>query len=192
MFLIASGDLPKIKHRGLASKRCLSFVAACTSGEDDRPQAKDLLLHPFLGLACEPAVMSQLLTRTYELEANANEEEEEEEKEDGQTDYNGQTIVSLESTPEAEETKEEPVPPVPSVIPVRAATVDSSSSDSKPSNPPTDHDRPSSNKTTASRETGILKDEASIDDFEESVVAVATKVVRPTMDRTYSANHPSA
>ncbi|KAG9325826.1 hypothetical protein KVV02_005750 [Mortierella alpina] len=80
MFLIASGDLPKVNDGGLASKRCLSFVGACTSGEDEeRPSAKDLLMHPFLDLACDYSDMAKLLVRTYELEAAEGEEEEEEE-----------------------------------------------------------------------------------------------------------------
>ncbi|KAF9939943.1 p21 protein (Cdc42 Rac)-activated kinase [Mortierella alpina] len=82
MFLIASGDLPKVNDRGLASKRCLSFVGACTSGEDEeRPSAQDLLMHPFLDLACDYSDMAKLLVRTYELEAAEGEEEEEEEGE---------------------------------------------------------------------------------------------------------------
>ncbi|CAO3565107.1 unnamed protein product [Mortierella alpina] len=81
MFLIASGDLPKVNDRGLASKRCLSFVGACTSGEDEeRPSAQDLLMHPFLDLACDYSDMAKLLVRTYELEAAGDEEEEEEEE----------------------------------------------------------------------------------------------------------------
>ncbi|KAH7042852.1 kinase-like domain-containing protein [Linnemannia elongata] len=80
MFLIASGALPAIKHQGLASKRCQSFVEVCTSGEgEDRPSASELLSHPFLGLACDASIMAQLLTRTYELEAAAGDEDEEEE-----------------------------------------------------------------------------------------------------------------
>ncbi|KAF9113157.1 p21 protein (Cdc42 Rac)-activated kinase [Mortierella sp. AM989] len=70
MFLIASGDLPAINHGGLASKRCISFVEACTTGEgEERPSAKDLLVHPFLELACDSSVMAKLLARTYALEA---------------------------------------------------------------------------------------------------------------------------
>ncbi|KAG9060897.1 p21 protein (Cdc42 Rac)-activated kinase [Linnemannia hyalina] len=81
MFLIASGALPAIKHQGLASKRCQSFVEVCTSGEgEDRPSASELLSHPFLGLACDTPIMAQLLTRTYELEAAAGDEDEEEEE----------------------------------------------------------------------------------------------------------------
>ncbi|KAG0280333.1 p21 protein (Cdc42 Rac)-activated kinase [Linnemannia gamsii] len=81
MFLIASGALPAIKHQGLASKRCQSFVEVCTSGEgEDRPSASELLSHPFLGLACDTSIMAQLLTRTYELEAAAGDEDEEEEE----------------------------------------------------------------------------------------------------------------
>ncbi|KAF9087109.1 p21 protein (Cdc42 Rac)-activated kinase [Mortierella sp. GBA35] len=82
MFLIASGALPQIKHQGLASKRCQSFVEVCTSGEgEERASARELLSHPFLGLACESSVMAQLLTRTYELEAALGDEEEGEEEE---------------------------------------------------------------------------------------------------------------
>ncbi|KAG0212712.1 p21 protein (Cdc42 Rac)-activated kinase [Mortierella sp. GBA30] len=89
MFLIASGELPKINDRGLASKRCLSFVAACTSGEDEeRPSAQDLLMHPFLDLACTYGDMAKLLVRTYELEAGAAEDEEEEEQEEEQGSNN--------------------------------------------------------------------------------------------------------
>ncbi|KAG0341162.1 p21 protein (Cdc42 Rac)-activated kinase [Podila humilis] len=74
MFLIASGDLPKIRHRTVASKRCMSFVEACTAGEDeDRMTAQDLMSHPFLDLACDATVMSKLLSRTYELEAGEDE-----------------------------------------------------------------------------------------------------------------------
>ncbi|KAK3811560.1 MAG: kinase-like domain-containing protein [Linnemannia gamsii] len=80
MFLIASGALPSLKHQGLASKRCQSFVEVCTLGEgEERLSASELLLHPFLGLACDSSVMAQLLTRTYELEAAAGDEDEEEE-----------------------------------------------------------------------------------------------------------------
>ncbi|KAF9124118.1 p21 protein (Cdc42 Rac)-activated kinase [Mortierella sp. 14UC] len=80
MFLIASGALPGLKHQGLASKRCQSFVEVCTSGEgEERPSASELLSHPFLGLACDSSIMAQLLTRTYELEAAAGDEDEEEE-----------------------------------------------------------------------------------------------------------------
>lgn len=83
MFLIASGALPAIKHQGLASKRCQSFIEVCTSGEgEDRPSASELLSHPFLGLACDTSIMAQLLTRTYELEAAAGDEDEEEEEEE--------------------------------------------------------------------------------------------------------------
>ncbi|KAF9406712.1 p21 protein (Cdc42 Rac)-activated kinase [Podila epigama] len=77
MFLIASGDLPKIRHRGIASKRCMSFVEVCTAGEDEeRMIAQDLLLHPFLDLACDAAGMAKLLSRTYELEAGEDASEE--------------------------------------------------------------------------------------------------------------------
>ncbi|GJJ71716.1 hypothetical protein EMPS_04073 [Entomortierella parvispora] len=184
MFLIASGDLPNIKHRGLASKRCLSFVAACTAGEDDRPQAKDLLQHPFLGLACEPSVMSQLLTRTYELEANADDDEDDEE---GQQESNAHAPVGLESTPETEETKKEAGPPIPAAAPVVAATAESPRSDPPRSSDSTDHDRSSETKSTSSKEAGILKEDTSIgDDLEESVVVVATKVARPAMGRAFS------
>ncbi|KAF9188138.1 p21 protein (Cdc42 Rac)-activated kinase [Haplosporangium sp. Z 767] len=80
MFLIASGDLPQINHGGLASKRCISFVEACTSGEgEERPSAQELLSHPFLGLACDTSVMTKLVARTYELEASGAAEEDEEE-----------------------------------------------------------------------------------------------------------------
>ncbi|KAF9140009.1 p21 protein (Cdc42 Rac)-activated kinase [Linnemannia schmuckeri] len=83
MFLIASGALPAIKHQGLASKRCQSFVEVCTSGEgEDRPSASELLSHPFLGLACDVSIMAQLLTRTYELEAAAGDDDEDEEEEE--------------------------------------------------------------------------------------------------------------
>ncbi|KAI1290651.1 p21 protein (Cdc42 Rac)-activated kinase [Mortierella claussenii] len=90
MFLIASGDLPKINHGGLASKRCISFVEACTVGKgEDRPGARDLLDHPFLQLACETNTMAKLLERTYALEsgeelAPEDEEEEEEEEEEAE------------------------------------------------------------------------------------------------------------
>ncbi|KAF9356863.1 p21 protein (Cdc42 Rac)-activated kinase [Mortierella sp. AD094] len=86
MFLIASGDLPDVNHGGLASKRCISFVEACTLGEsEERPCAKDLLVHPFLELACDSSVMATLLSRTYSLEAgdsieNAQEDEDESEQ----------------------------------------------------------------------------------------------------------------
>lgn len=77
MFLIASGDLPKIRHRGVASKRCVSFVEACTAGEDeDRMTAQELLLHPFLDLACGASGMAKLLARTYELESGEDGSEE--------------------------------------------------------------------------------------------------------------------
>jgi len=77
MFLIASGDLPKIRHRGVASKRCISFVEACTAGEDeDRMTAQELLLHPFLDLACDVSGMAKLLARTYELESGEDGSEE--------------------------------------------------------------------------------------------------------------------
>ncbi|KAF9929521.1 p21 protein (Cdc42 Rac)-activated kinase [Linnemannia zychae] len=80
MFLIASGPLPNLKHNGLASKRCQSFVNVCTSGEgEERPSASELLSHPFLDLACDPSTMVQLLTRTYELEAAAGDEDDDEE-----------------------------------------------------------------------------------------------------------------
>ncbi|KAH7025561.1 hypothetical protein BKA57DRAFT_480328 [Linnemannia elongata] len=65
MFLIASGALPAIKHQGLASKRCQSFVEVCTSGEgEDRPSASELLSHPFWVLPAIASIMAQLLTRT--------------------------------------------------------------------------------------------------------------------------------
>ncbi|KAG0249536.1 signal transducing kinase of the PAK, partial [Actinomortierella ambigua] len=82
MFLIASGELPNIRNQALASRRCVSFVNACTSGEnDDRPSAEELLMHPFLDLACDAEAMVKLLQRTYELEASGQDEEEEEEEE---------------------------------------------------------------------------------------------------------------
>ncbi|KAF9897769.1 p21 protein (Cdc42 Rac)-activated kinase, partial [Lobosporangium transversale] len=92
MFLIASGDLPRVKDGGLASMRCITFVEECTTGESEkRPTAKELLAHPFLDLACDTSVMATLLKRTYELEAAGEgeeggdgEEEEEEEEEETQ------------------------------------------------------------------------------------------------------------
>ncbi|KAG0241644.1 signal transducing kinase of the PAK [Actinomortierella wolfii] len=79
MFLIASGELPNIKNQAAASRRCVSFVTACTSGEnEDRPSAEELLMHPFLDLACNADAMVKLLQRTYELEAAGQDEEEEE------------------------------------------------------------------------------------------------------------------
>ncbi|KAI8595334.1 kinase-like domain-containing protein [Dissophora ornata] len=76
MFLIASGDLPKVNHGGLASDTCLSFVDACTSGDgDSRPSAKDLLVHPFLDVACDSLIMAELLARTYALEAGESMED---------------------------------------------------------------------------------------------------------------------
>ncbi|KAF9173505.1 p21 protein (Cdc42 Rac)-activated kinase, partial [Mortierella sp. AD010] len=89
MFLIASGDLPPINHGGLASKRCISFLEACTMGEsEERPCAKELLAHPFLELACDSSVMATLLSRTYALEAGdpiENAQEDEDESEQSQT-----------------------------------------------------------------------------------------------------------
>ncbi|KAF9973112.1 signal transducing kinase of the PAK [Actinomortierella ambigua] len=87
MFLIASGELPNIKNQAAASRRCVSFVNACTSGEnEDRPSAEELLMHPFLDLACDAEAMVKLLQRTYELEASGQDEEEEEEEENGVED----------------------------------------------------------------------------------------------------------
>ncbi|KAF9275009.1 p21 protein (Cdc42 Rac)-activated kinase [Mortierella alpina] len=115
MFLIASGDLPKVNDRGLASKRCLSFVGACTSGEDEeRPSAQDLLMHPFLDLACDYADMAKLLVRTYELEAAGGEGEEEEDEgeggaaegEEGEDDHGVNTNMGTEH---ADENRQEPM-----------------------------------------------------------------------------------
>lgn len=90
MFLIASGDLPKIQHEEQASKGCLSFIKDCTVGEGEaRSSAKDLLKHPFLESACDASVMATLLERTYALEAAQEAEEGEEEEEEGEEEGEG-------------------------------------------------------------------------------------------------------
>ncbi|KAF9434806.1 p21 protein (Cdc42 Rac)-activated kinase, partial [Entomortierella beljakovae] len=87
MFLIASGDLPNINDGGLASKRFISFIEACTTGEgEERPSAKELLGHPFLNLACDHSVMAKLLARTYALEAGEETELDQSQQQDKLTD----------------------------------------------------------------------------------------------------------
>ena len=169
MFLVASGDLPKIKHRGLASKRCLSFVEVCTSQEDDRPQAKDLLSHPFLGLACDTAGMAQLLTRTYELEAGAtndgvddgdgNDEEGEDDTEEG--GMNGATLITP-VMPFPDDTKtQEPVPALSSQLSARPMTPEAQvSSFSEGSTPPSSStESPLANSSPSSFRSGQTHDE---------------------------------
>ncbi|KAG0044667.1 signal transducing kinase of the PAK [Gryganskiella cystojenkinii] len=215
MFLVASGDLPKIKHRGLASKRCLSFVEACTAGEDDRPQAKDLLSHPFLGLACDTSGMAQLLTRTYELEAGANNDDDEEGEEE---DVGANVATPVAPMMElASDTKDqELVTVLPVQLPVRARTPDTQPSfteGSSPSPSSTSAENQPVKSSPTSAQSGLPDDEQSHDDnnsmtssgkhagsvspqspkelttsdLEDTVVAVATKMTaRPTIGRAYS------
>ncbi|KAF9586603.1 p21 protein (Cdc42 Rac)-activated kinase [Lunasporangiospora selenospora] len=103
MFLIASGDLPKIRQHEMASKRCVSFITTCTTGEDEeRPSAKELLEHPFLELACESDSMALLLMRTYELEAGGAEDMQSEgdpETDEGQGDHQAEEVPVNETGP---------------------------------------------------------------------------------------------
>ncbi|KAI7821943.1 hypothetical protein BC939DRAFT_454994 [Gamsiella multidivaricata] len=156
MFLIASGDLPKINHGGLVSQRCLSFVEACTSGEgEDRPSARDLLMHPFLEFACDTSVMVQLLERTYALEAG-NEENDEGDGDEGDGDE------------DAEQTEKEQHPLLPEGRHESAGMASGSSAVSKYEN------------TYQSDGKTEVEDE----DEEETVIAVATKMTaRSTVGR---------
>ncbi|KAG0080897.1 p21 protein (Cdc42 Rac)-activated kinase [Podila epicladia] len=172
MFLIASGDLPKIRHRGVASKRCMSFVEACTAGEDeDRMTAQELLLHPFLDLACDAAGMARLLARTYELESgeDGSEEtvnEEDEEAADAQEPQSPQSLQQTQPQQLAVVEEETGLTSQEIILSVEA---------------PSEANRTQAPTVKYGDKMSLSEDEDSEDDI---VISVATKMTaRPTMGR---------
>lgn len=68
LFLITQKGIPPLKDNKPWSSEMKDFVQQCLTVDGEaRPEAKELLRHPFLKKACKPADMVPLMTRAKKL-----------------------------------------------------------------------------------------------------------------------------
>ncbi|KAF9197846.1 p21 protein (Cdc42 Rac)-activated kinase [Haplosporangium sp. Z 27] len=196
MFLIASGDLPAVNHQGLASKRCISFVEACTTGEgEERPSAKDLLVHPFLELACDSSVMAKLLARTYALESGEtlddtpdDEEVDSEQPRDTPADETESSPATSVSCLEAKVGPEELVKNVAPVVESAAAEEEKEKEAPITTNNNNFGDKAEwDDSCLGYGKSEYIEEDEEAEEEEDTVISVATKMTaRPTIGRELS------